>query len=123
MELADRLTVGFLIKTGTSEQYSYLRKSIHKKIEAGGKKIEAGGNENLTINLLWPYKSMGVHNPLGLGQFGPQGLDWQDLCREPLNIATYKIYKLWASWFQRRRFFKFFPLQVYGSYISAWRPS
>ena len=20
----------------------------------------------------------------------------------PLNIATYKIYKLWASWFQRR---------------------
>ena len=28
----------------------------------------------------------------------------------PLNIATYKIYKPWASWFQRRRFFKFFQL-------------
>ena len=56
------------------------------------------------------YKSMGVHEPLGRGQFGPQGLDWQDLCRGPLNIATYKIYKLWASWFRRRRFFKFFLL-------------
>ena len=31
------------------------------------------------------YKSM----TLGCGQFGPQGLDWQDLCRGPLNIATY----------------------------------
>ena len=31
------------------------------------------------------------HDPLGSGQFGPQGLDWQDLCRGPLNIATYKI--------------------------------
>ena len=25
----------------------------------------------------------------GHGQFRPQGLDWQDLCRGPLNIATY----------------------------------
>ena len=30
------------------------------------------------------YKSMGAN-----GQFGPQGLDCQDLCRGPLNIATY----------------------------------
>ena len=51
------------------------------------------------------YKSTGVYDLLGHGQFGPQGLDWQDLCRGPLNIATYKIYKLWASWFQRRRLF------------------
>ena len=35
---------------------------------------------------------MGVHDPLGRGQFGPQGLNWQDLCRGPLNIATYNIY-------------------------------
>ena len=34
---------------------------------------------------------------------------FQDLCRGPLNIATYYIYKLLVSWFQRR-FFKFFPL-------------
>ena len=53
---------------------------------------------------------MGVHDPLGHGQFGPQGLDLQDLCRGPINIATYKIYKLWASWFQKRRIFNFFPL-------------
>ena len=33
----------------------------------------------------------------GCGQFEPQGLDWQDLSKGPLHIATYKIYKLWAS--------------------------
>ena len=41
----------------------------------------------------------------GCGQFGAQGLDWQNLCRGPLHIATYSIYKLWASRFQRRKFF------------------
>ena len=35
------------------------------------------------------FKSMGANDPLGHGQFGPQGLDWQDLYRGPLNIATY----------------------------------
>ena len=33
-----------------------------------------------------------------------QGLDWQDLCRGPLHIATYSIYKLWASWFRNEDF-------------------
>ena len=42
---------------------------------------------------------------MGHGQFEPQGLDWQGLCRVPLNIATYKRYKPLASWFERRRFF------------------
>ena len=32
--------------------------------------------------------------------FGLQGHDWQDLCREPLDIATYQTYKLLTSWFQ-----------------------
>ena len=27
----------------------------------------------------------------GWGQFGPLGLDWQDLCRGPLDIAIYLI--------------------------------
>ena len=31
------------------------------------------------------YKQM---IPLGYGQFGPIRLDWQDLCRGPLHIAT-----------------------------------
>ena len=30
----------------------------------------------------------------GRGQFRPQGHDWQDLCRVPLNIATHLINKL-----------------------------
>ena len=32
------------------------------------------------------YKQMTL---LGHGQFESLGLDWQDLCRGPLNIATY----------------------------------
>ena len=28
-------------------------------------------------------------DPPGCGQFRPQGHDWQDLCRVPLNIATH----------------------------------
>ena len=35
------------------------------------------------------YQSMGVNDPLGHDQFGPQGHGWQDLCRGPLNIAKY----------------------------------
>ena len=61
------------------------------------------------------YKSMGANDAPGRGQFGPQGLDWQHVCRGPLNIATYSICKLWASWLQRRRCFRFLPLKVYGS--------
>ena len=32
---------------------------------------------------------MGTNDPPGSGQFGPRGHGWQDLCRRPLNIATY----------------------------------
>ena len=39
------------------------------------------------------FKLFPLHNPLGCSQYGPQGLDWQDLCRGPLNIATEEIYK------------------------------
>ena len=38
--------------------------------------------------------TMGDDDPPGRGQFRPQGHDWQDLCRVPLNIATHLIYKL-----------------------------
>ena len=34
------------------------------------------------------FKSMRANDPLGMAS-GPQGLDWQDLYRGPLNIATY----------------------------------
>ena len=35
------------------------------------------------------YKSMGANDPWVHGQFGHQGLDWQELCSGPLHIATY----------------------------------
>ena len=35
------------------------------------------------------FKSMGANDPPGCDQFGPQELDWQDLCRGALNTATY----------------------------------
>ena len=59
------------------------------------------------------YKTTGVHDLVERGQFSPHGLDWQDLCRGPINIATYEIYKPWASWFHRRRtekIFQVFPI-------------
>ena len=36
---------------------------------------------------------MEANDPPGCGQLGPQGHDWQDLCRVPLIIATHKICK------------------------------
>ena len=42
-------------------------------------------------------KSMDAKRPSWRGQFGPKGYCWQDLCRGPLDIVTYLIYKLWAS--------------------------
>ena len=41
------------------------------------------------IFLVFPIISLWEIMTPGHGQFGPQGLDWQDLCRRPLNIATY----------------------------------
>ena len=41
----------------------------------------------------FPSQVYGSSRPLGSGQSGPQGLDWHDLWRGPLNITTYKIYK------------------------------
>ena len=37
-----------------------------------------------SIISLWELMTPGAFS-----QFGPQGLDWQDLCRGPLSIATY----------------------------------
>ena len=42
---------------------------------------------------------MGANDPQGVASLDPQGLNWQDLCRGTLNIATYK---LWPTLFQRR---------------------
>ena len=37
--------------------------------------------------LIFFFHYMGANDPRGVAS-GPQGLDWQDLCRGPLNIAT-----------------------------------
>ena len=57
---------------------------------------------------VFPIISTGA-NPWGVARLDTHGLDWQDLCRGSLNIATYTKY-MWASWFQRRRFFEVFPI-------------
>ena len=58
--------------------------------------------------------------PWGVANLDPWGLDWKDLCRGPLNITTYKIYKLCASWFQRRRFFLVFPIISLLEFMTPW---
>ena len=56
------------------------------------------------------FNSMETHDPWDRASLEPRGLDWQDLCRGPLDIATYQIYRLWASWFQRNRVLKCFSI-------------
>ena len=34
------------------------------------------------------YKSMGAIDPHVHGKFSPKGLDWQDLCRGPLDMLN-----------------------------------
>ena len=38
------------------------------------------------------YKCMGANDPSGVWPIWTQGHGWQDLCRRPLNIASYLIY-------------------------------
>ena len=41
------------------------------------------------IFLSFHYKTMAANDSLRRGQFGPQGFDWQDLCRPLLhNLLT-----------------------------------
>ena len=53
---------------------------------------------------------MGVHDPLGRGQFGPQGRDWQDLCRDNKTLLHTKYIICGPNGFREEDFFKFFPL-------------
>ena len=48
--------------------------------------------------------------------FRPKGLDWRDLCRGPLNIATYYMYQLWASMVSEKKIFlSFFHYKSMGA--------
>ena len=57
------------------------------------------------------YKSIPAIDPHVQDKISPKGLDWQGLCREPLDILN--IYAI-TLWFQRRYFYVF-PI------ISLWR--
>ena len=57
------------------------------------------------------YKSMGANDPRGVASLDPRDLIGRIYVVDHYTLLHTKIlYKLWASWFQRRRFFKFFPL-------------
>ena len=67
----------------------------------------------------------------GAGLFWPQGYYLNRLGRSPLGDATYQISRLWALWFQTRRFFhvltfiglwkNMWPLA--GSAVAQWKSS
>ena len=46
----------------------------------------------------------------GRGHFWPQGYNLNNLVRDPLDKAVYKISKTWAFWFRTSRFLKAFPI-------------
>ena len=50
-------------------------------------------NSEIDFFLNFPFISLWELLIPGGGQLGPQGLDWQDLCWEPLDIATYIVSK------------------------------
>ena len=58
---------------------------------------------------------MEVHDPLGRSQFGPQEFDWQDLCRGPLNIATYKYISCGPHGFREEGFLSFSHYKSMGA--------
>ena len=65
---------------------------------------------------IFPYISLCKTCDPAANLFWPQGYNLNKLGRGPLGDATYQISRLWALWFQRRRFFfNVFP------YISLWK--
>ena len=56
---------------------------------------------------------------LGRGQFGPKGLNWQDLLRKPLSNRNSGPLGFIDE--EEEDFLKFFPLSVYGSYMLPWQ--
>ena len=59
----------------------------------------------------FPIRSLWRQMTPGRGHLGPQGHDWQDLRRVPLNVATYYIYIGFRPCGLREEvFFIFFPL-------------
>ena len=53
--------------------------------------------------------------PMGFGQFGPQGLDWQDLCRGTKHCYILIIEAVGLMVSEKIFFFVFFSILVYDS--------
>ena len=52
-------------------------------------------------------------NPVGQSQFGRQGHNLNKHGKGLLDDASYQILRLYALWFQTRRFFHVFPILAY----------
>ena len=61
------------------------------------------------------YKSMGDHDPPGGGQFGPQGLHWQDLCRGPLTLLHTQYISCEPHGFREEDFLSFSHFKSMGA--------
>ena len=46
-------------------------------------------SEKIFYVVFFPVQVYGSHWSTWCGQFGPQGLDWQDSCCGALDVATY----------------------------------
>ena len=73
---------GMVGRINVGDHYSLL----HTKYVSSGPHVFKEEDFGGFFSHILLYKQM---TPLGHGQFGYQGLDWQGLCRGPLNIATY----------------------------------
>ena len=68
---------------------------------------------------IFPMQVYVKHKGPGAGPFWPQGYNLNNLCRGPVDEASYQISTTWALWFQRRRFLKVFPMRVYVKYLES----
>ena len=75
-----------MIKLGNNEVLKNLTKTLTFVDTNADASVYAEGS---TIALNECCSGELTNDPLRHGQFGPQGFDWQDLCKGPLNIATY----------------------------------
>ena len=60
--------------------------------------------------MVFPIRAYVKHVTHGAGQFWPQGYNLNKLGRGSLGDASYQISRLYALWFQTRRFFMVFPI-------------
>ena len=62
------------------------------------------------------YQSMEANGPRGVASLDPRGLIGRISVVDHYTLLHTKIYNLWASWFQRRRFYRFSHYKSMGAY-------